>query len=94
MLMILAMVAGCATRPASTPTSAGPIIPAKAKLTAEQVVWQMEDWRRVDSDAREVDRGWKVFVVRRPYSAHDPMVNVTLDQRGQVLEYDKFRNYE
>ena len=61
MLMILAMVAGCATRSPVplTPTSGDAITPAKAKLIAEEVVRQREHWRRVDSDAREVSAAGK-----------------------------------
>jgi hypothetical protein len=57
-------------------------------------VREKEHWRRVVSDARRVERGWKVFVCRRPYKHSDPMVNVTLDEQGQVLDYDKFRSLE
>lgn len=63
-----------------------------AKLIAEQVVTDEEHWTRVVSDVRKVEEGWRVFVCQRSYNPHDPSVNVTLDGRGQVLDYDKFRS--
>ena len=94
--VVLALLCGCATRqpPPAAGTAAGPIDQAAAKSIAERVVREREHWRRVVADARGAEQGWKVFVARRPYNPHDAMVNVLLDQRGQVLEYDKFRSYE
>ena len=79
---------------ASAGNTSGPIDEVTAKSIAERVVREREHWRRVDSAAHTVEQHWKVFVVRRPYNHHDPLVNVILDQRGQVLGYDKFRNYK
>jgi hypothetical protein len=94
--LAVALLCGCAVDRSLSETSntVGPINKIAAQSIAERVVREREHWRKVVSEARSVERGWKVFVARRPYSPHDPMVNVTLDARGQVLEYDKFRNYE
>ena len=94
--VVVALLCGCAADRSLSEAgnTAGPIDKIAAQSIAERLVRKREHWRKVVSEARSVERGWKVFVARRPYSPHDPMVNVTLNARGQVLDYDKFRNYE
>jgi hypothetical protein len=94
--MVAALLCGCAARPpsAGAGSTAGPVDQATAASTAERVVKEREHWTRVVSEARRVEEGWKVFVARRPYKPSDPTVNVVLDERGQVLGYDKFRSLE
>jgi hypothetical protein len=95
-IVVAALLCGCAARPpsAAAGSTAGPVDQVAAASIAERVVTEREHWRRVVSDARRVEQGWKVFVARRPYKRSDPSVNVVLDERGQILDYDKFRTLE
>ena len=92
--VVVALLCGCAVDRSLRPTgaAAGPIDQVAAKSIAECEVKEREHWERVVSDARRVEQGWKVLVERRPYKPSDWTVNVTLDDRGQVLDYDKFQN--
>jgi hypothetical protein len=94
--MVVALLCGCAARHSSVPAGStpGPIDQVAAASIAERVVRERESWRRVVSDARKVEQGWKVFVERRPFKPSDPIVKVVLDERGQVLDYHKFHILE
>ena len=94
--MVAALLCGCAARlpSAATGSTAGPVDQVAAASIAEGVVREREHWTRVVSEARRVEQGWKVFVARRPHKPSDPTVNVVLDERGQILDYDKFRTLE
>ncbi len=92
-MVVGALICGCATRSAMSP-AADTIDEAKAKLIAEQAVREKEHWRHVDSDVRAVERGWKVFVCRKPSRSGEAVVNVTVDERGKVRGYDKFESLE
>jgi hypothetical protein len=94
--VVVSLLCGCAVDRSlsGADNTSGPVDKVTAQSIAERAVREREHWRKVVSEARIVEQGWKVFVARRPYNPHDPMVNVTLDPRGRLLEYDKFRNYK
>jgi hypothetical protein len=91
---VLGVLCGCAHNPRSLPTTSSnePINQQTAILIAKRVVREREKWTRVDCEAQRTDRGWKIFVVPKPIRLVGPMVNLGVDERGQLITYDKWIN--
>jgi hypothetical protein len=89
MLLCFCLTEGCAHRPEGAPVVSGPVDEIEARAIAAAAVKKAEKWKKIDSVAREISGGWKVYVLPIPCRGNSPYVWVTVNADGKVIHYER-----
>ena len=88
-LVCFGLLGGCAHRPKVAPIVRGPVDEIQARTIAAAAVKKAEKWNKVDSAARDLGDGWKVYVVPMPCRGNTPYVWVTVNTDGTITQYER-----
>jgi len=86
---VMLLLLGCVYDDQAIAHRSPPATQEDATAIATASVKAKEKWKRVGSDVKKLDNGWRVFVARVPSNFGTPFVIVTVDENGEVTGYQK-----